>query len=763
MTPPPPMAIPFIVGYAAASAAGLIVGTLAFTVVSSIVSFAVSALMKSATASDAPPMAGAATSQPGAARTTQFTQPTPPHEVVVGRIKKSGPVMFTHSDADDDGRAQGYFYIQIVLAAHHCKAIGDVYIGDDLSTAAQFTDVLSIGKHLGTPTQMEDATFLADLGAGVFGDHWLRGRAHIAVRHKVTRAVFESGVPNHAAILWGADEIYDPRTLTSGWTNNAILVVAWWMIWGEGYTLADFDLPQFVAAANVCDERVRVLGVTTTVTASAATDALTLAAGARSLDVGDGVRVSSSVSLPGGLTASTTYYVHPFDDGTIKLCATVADAFAGTGVDITSAGSGTLTLTYWDEARYKCNGAFNLESDKREIRDQLLTACGGHAYESGGLWFLHAAAAAVPTVTLDEDDLRDGMVTIPKRSLADRINTARAVFVNPDTGWQPGDAPPRSIAAYLTEDQDEELAVTLRPLFTISGRCIQRLQKIAILENRLQRTVKFPAKLTAMRLRPLDGVYLSIERYTWDQEQHRVMGWSLASDGGIDLLLQEDSADVYAWDYLTDEVLASDAQGVTLPDPSAIDAPATITVDTPLTPVYSRVEAAISEVLSVWADGYDVEFRSTTLATWSGTERSATPLVSIVMSEAIDIRARAAARNGAASNWATNLAPGIPTSLSVTGGTNLQWTNGSGAAQVQVFQGSAAFEDSTLFATETVGASPQTLAVDNDFNYWLRSVNADGNVSNTTAHLVVGTPSGVASDPAGGVADAGDGGGGGDE
>lgn len=59
---------------------------------------------------------------------------------------------------------------------------------------------------------------------------------------------------------------------------------------------------------------------------------------------GTRVVASTSDTLPTGLTA-TTYYVIKIDDDTIQLASSLANAVAGTEVNITEAGVGTHTLT----------------------------------------------------------------------------------------------------------------------------------------------------------------------------------------------------------------------------------------------------------------------------------------------------------------------------------------------------------------------------------------------------------------------------------
>lgn len=56
------------------------------------------------------------------------------------------------------------------------------------------------------------------------------------------------------------------------------------------------------------------------------------------------VQVSTTTTLPAGLSAATNYYVIKVTDTTIKLATSYANAVAGTEIDITDAGTGTHTI-----------------------------------------------------------------------------------------------------------------------------------------------------------------------------------------------------------------------------------------------------------------------------------------------------------------------------------------------------------------------------------------------------------------------------------
>lgn len=81
-----------------------------------------------------------------------------------------------------------------------------------------------------------------------------------------------------------------------------------------------------------------------TFTAAAATDICTRIDPAVSFATGDPVYVETTGTLPGGLSASTVYYYILSADLMFKLASTSALADAGTGIDLTSAGSGTHTI-----------------------------------------------------------------------------------------------------------------------------------------------------------------------------------------------------------------------------------------------------------------------------------------------------------------------------------------------------------------------------------------------------------------------------------
>lgn len=84
---------------------------------------------------------------------------------------------------------------------------------------------------------------------------------------------------------------------------------------------------------------------TKTFTADSATDQLAVASNTQ-LTTGLRARLTTTGTLPTPLAANTTYYVIRVSDVAVKLAASLANAKAGTAIDLTSVGSGVHTLLH---------------------------------------------------------------------------------------------------------------------------------------------------------------------------------------------------------------------------------------------------------------------------------------------------------------------------------------------------------------------------------------------------------------------------------
>lgn len=90
------------------------------------------------------------------------------------------------------------------------------------------------------------------------------------------------------------------------------------------------------------------LGYGDTFTADASTDIITMTSTTNipsNILTGTRVQLTTTTTLPAGLSLATNYYVIKVTDSTFKLATTYANAVAGTAINITDAGTGTHTMS----------------------------------------------------------------------------------------------------------------------------------------------------------------------------------------------------------------------------------------------------------------------------------------------------------------------------------------------------------------------------------------------------------------------------------
>lgn len=228
-------------------------GAVATMLVEGATSFLVGAALKSA-------LGGGAESSPTASpsftahaeqRTHVIRSSVANRQIIYGRAKVSGPLVFAASSADNNT-----LHLVVALAGHEIDAVEAIYLNDELSTDAKFTGYVTTAAHLGVADQVADAD-LVTAGLGWTADHRLRGIAYLYVKLTYSRDVFPRGIPNISAVVRGK-KLYDPRTATTVWSQNLALAVRDYLAgtYGLSSTDAEIDDTALIAAANICDETV---------------------------------------------------------------------------------------------------------------------------------------------------------------------------------------------------------------------------------------------------------------------------------------------------------------------------------------------------------------------------------------------------------------------------------------------------------------------------------------------------------------------------
>lgn len=108
---------------------------------------------------------------------------------------------------------------------------------------------------LGSPTQSAFGDLITQFPGEWTSDHRLRGCAYLVVELDYDPDAFPSGIPNISAVMRGTNQVYDPRTLTTGYSENPALLMRWFLLQALGgrRVSAQLDEPSLIAAANTCD------------------------------------------------------------------------------------------------------------------------------------------------------------------------------------------------------------------------------------------------------------------------------------------------------------------------------------------------------------------------------------------------------------------------------------------------------------------------------------------------------------------------------
>jgi hypothetical protein len=184
--------------------------------------------------------------------------PISPFDFVYGEVRKGGTVTYYETTGENNK----FLHQIIVLAGHEVDSINDIYINDEVVTldgngfvtSAPWNSKIRIKKHLGADNQTADADLLAE-SQQIDSNFRGRGIAYIYVRHEYDQDVFANGLPLVTAVVRGK-KVFDPRTSTTVWSNNAALCVRDYIVSKYGLNDTAIDDTAFSAAANISDENV---------------------------------------------------------------------------------------------------------------------------------------------------------------------------------------------------------------------------------------------------------------------------------------------------------------------------------------------------------------------------------------------------------------------------------------------------------------------------------------------------------------------------
>ena len=698
-----------------------------------------------------------------------------PFRVVYGEAVVSGPMIY----AQVTGTDKEYLHLIVALAGHRVHSFGDIWLDDvqvgtlDGSgnvTSGDFSGLARLQFVAGTNPQSAFSDLVSESGGTWTTDHKGTGIAAVYARLKWDQDKFPGGIPQIRVLVRGA-MCYDPRTAASALTHNPALILRDYLIAarGLGCDSSEIDDASVITAANVCDGWVALAsGTSISVTADPAGDTFTTAAVESRIQTGD--RCVLSGTAPTGLTSGSTYYIIRRGPATFQLAADYSYAIEGTPVGFAGTGSG-LSFGTIEQRRYTACGTFTRDMTPKDVIEDLLKAMAGSLVWTAGQWRMTAGAYVAPTVTLTADDLR-GPVTFRNRvPRAQLTNQVRGSYVEPSRGWVVTEFAPVTDATFVTEDGESIERSVDQPWVTSAFRG-QRLAKITLLKSRAKR-LSMPCKITALPLVAADTVSVTLAQLGLASAAYRIIGWKLTGDDGglgVDLELEEESADHYDWDP---------ADGVDPPINNTPELPSQLTVVAPASmaiasgtselllagdgTIISRMRVTWPAAAEPSVTGYEVQWKRDAESTYNSVTLPRDGLQyyigPVIDGELYQVRLRTLAAPMRRSAWVPNAhtvvgktaAPTAPTSIGITQLPNalqISWSscpdadyretevwealanNRSGATQVAALAGTALTRSG--FAAAAVRY------------YWVRHVDTSGNVSSWYPSSATGGVSGTA-------------------
>jgi len=622
---------------------------------------------------EAAAIASALTQNRGMAITTRQTAAE--RQIIYGQQRIGGVMVYNSTS----GGSHDQMNFVIVLAGHECQSIQNLYLdgrqvhwlgsgaGYSVRNGVGFGGIADSNNYTG-PNGVQynfggtghngiycearygdqlpgdvigaltanDPNWAAD-GAG--NSPWLGGCTYVYLKIEYNTNLFPS-LPEIRFTVNGKNNIFDPRTGTTGFTSNAALIAAD-VITDPVFGLGDntVNQAQLIAAANVCDEMV-TLGV-----------------------------------APGTLQELryTCNYHYDTSTGPGDVLATMLPGMGGRISRI--GGEWFIWPAYWQGPTFEFDQSSLTDavrwSPYRKYRDLFNRV--------NGTYIAPTYPFNIAGNLYDQNGFYNG----------EAQNNFPYAF-------QPTNYPQYAqdvIHGYasdqwLTADGGVQLPRELALSTVLSVTQAQRLAKIMLLRNRQQGSGNFEMNLEAFGMQPLDVMQFTMAAYGWTEKTLEVTGisWKIADSGGsgpqslrCDVSVIETDASVYEWST-TEELTVIDVPATPTQTPYNPAPPTGMTLTSgagtavvqPDGSVQPRIEVQWDTPLDILTKQIQVQYQLVGASSWVSV-----PLVDVslnmmfiggvVAGQAYNVQIRSLRANGAFSAWEQILAYTVSITLSTLG------------------------------------------------------------------------------------------------
>ena len=506
-----------------------------------------------------------------------------PRELVLGRVRKGGPVFFRASTDTNNTR----FVMCIALAAHEIDAVEQIYL-NDVPVTLDGSGYVTTAPYAITRLESAQETFAgssivlanvpvassvkvtrADASAG--GDYGAQYAttivAHSLAGSTVTIGDSLGGTVSYQYNVTPSKARITTYLGTAGQTADAGLVSDFPTLWSSAHRARGVA---YLKCEFWYDETAFPSGLPTV---------SAVIRGARCYDPRSGTTVWSEnpailarhilTHAQFGKRSSLT----AAEDARITTAANACDA-----ATVYTVGG----VAQPSRALYKAALVVPFGTTARDALDDLVQAMAGQWAYSAGEMHIRAGSYTASVQTLTDADLAvvqrgaDGSVQqqpvqiVTHRARDQQFNVVTATVWDEAKDYKQTTLTPLKSSALITRDGAELVQDVAMPAVSYAPQALH-IAGIMMRDARDPLTVTLPFKLTAYQVELFDTVSLTLSRYGWSAKTFMVTGREWAGDGSIKLTLKENVAATYTMDASFSA--QGGADNTALPSPWLIDPP----------------------------------------------------------------------------------------------------------------------------------------------------------------------------------------------
>ena len=193
------------------------------------------------------------------------------------------------------------------------------------------------------------------------------------------------------------------------------------------------------------------------------------------------------------------------------------------------------------EDAYTCNGFTNFSASGEGVIEGLLSSCAGKLTYTNGQFNLFPQANQTPSLTVTDNDILEPIQLVTAPETGASYNQVKTVFPDSTQAFKTQDTPVFTDSTFLTSDTPSggnqanfRKMLELQTPFTTTHTASQRLGRIALKLSRKKQTISILVGLNFLKVQPQDWIYVTNERFGFDQKTFQVMSVELSPIGDRD-------------------------------------------------------------------------------------------------------------------------------------------------------------------------------------------------------------------------------------